>query len=97
MSEGPESLKSPHQLVLPENVSKSAFYTVILGEMDPKVAKLVNLSLKWVPVRKIPGNRPKMDETKKILRIMFIHVEWHQKKGVHLFLRIVHFNPYPFL
>ena len=64
--------------------------------MDPKVAKLVNLSLKWVPVRKIPSNRPKMDETKKILRIMFIHVEWHQKKGVHLFLRIVHFNPYPY-
>ena len=84
MSEGSETPKSPHKLVPLENVSISAFYTVILGEMDPKVAKLVNLSLKWVPVRKIPGNRPKMDETKKILRIMFIHVEWHQKKGCSL-------------
>ena len=35
MSEGPESPKSHHKLVLPENVPKSAFYTVILGEMDP--------------------------------------------------------------
>ena len=42
--EGPESLKSPHKLVLPENVSKSAFYTIILGEMGPKVARLVNLA-----------------------------------------------------
>ena len=44
MLEGTESLKSPHKLVLPENVSKSAFYTVILGEMGPNVAKLVNLA-----------------------------------------------------
>ena len=44
MLEGPESLKSPHKLVLPENVSKSAFYMVILGEMGPNVAKLVNLA-----------------------------------------------------
>ena len=44
MLEGPESPKSPHKLVLPENVSISAFYTVILCEMDPKVAKLVNLA-----------------------------------------------------
>ena len=36
MSEGPESLKKKQKLVLPENVSISAFYTVILGEMDPK-------------------------------------------------------------
>ena len=43
MLEGPESLKSPHKLVLPENVSISAFYTVI-GEMEPNVAKLVNLA-----------------------------------------------------
>ena len=40
--EGFQSPKIPHKLVLPENVSTSAFYTVILGEMDPKVAKLVN-------------------------------------------------------
>ncbi len=46
--EGPESLKSPHKLVLPENVSISAFYTVILGEMDPKVTKLVNLAQIWI-------------------------------------------------
>ena len=44
MLEGPESPNSPHKLVLPENVSISAFYTVIMGEMDPKVAKLVNLA-----------------------------------------------------
>ena len=44
MLEGPESPKSPHKLVLPENVSISAFYTVILGRMDSKVAKLVNLA-----------------------------------------------------
>ena len=45
--DGPESPKSPHKLVPPENVSISAFYTVILGEMDPKVAKLVNLVQIW--------------------------------------------------
>ena len=44
MLEGLESPKSPHKLVLPENVSRSAFYTVILGEMGPKGAKLVNLA-----------------------------------------------------
>ena len=43
MLEGSESLKSPHNLVQPENVSISAFYMVILGEMDPEVVKLVNL------------------------------------------------------
>ena len=47
MLEGSESSKSPHKLVLPENVSISAFYTVIMGEIDPKVAKLVNLSQIW--------------------------------------------------
>ena len=47
MSDDPESLKSPHKLVLPENVSISALFTVILGEMDPKVAKLVNLAQNW--------------------------------------------------
>ena len=47
MLECPESPKSPHKLVLPENVSISAFYTVIMGEMDPKVAKLVNLAFIW--------------------------------------------------
>ena len=44
MLEGPESLKSLHELVLPQNVSRSAFYTVVMGEMDPEVAKLVNLA-----------------------------------------------------
>ena len=44
MSDDPESLKSPHKLVLLENVSISAFYTINLGEMDPKEAKLVNLA-----------------------------------------------------
>ena len=47
MLEGSESLKSPHKLVLPENVSISAFYTVILGEMGPKGEKLVNLAQIW--------------------------------------------------
>ena len=47
MSEGPEFPKSPHKLLLLENESISAFYTVILGEMDPKVAKLVNLAQIW--------------------------------------------------
>ena len=42
MLECPESPKSPHKLVLPENVSISAFYTVILGEMGTKVAILIN-------------------------------------------------------
>ena len=36
MLESPESPKSPHKLVQPENVSISAFYTVILGKMDPE-------------------------------------------------------------
>ena len=43
MLEGPESPKSPHKLVQPKNVSMSALYMVILGEMDRKVTKLVNL------------------------------------------------------
>ena len=47
MIEGPESPKSPHKLVLPENVSISTFYTVILGEIGSKVAKLVNLAQIW--------------------------------------------------
>ena len=44
MLKGPESPKSPHKLVLTENASISAFYTVILCEMNPKVEKLVNLA-----------------------------------------------------
>ena len=48
MLEGSESPKSLHKLVLPENVSISAFYTIILGEMDPKEAKLDNLAKKQV-------------------------------------------------
>ena len=47
MLEGPESPKSPHKLVQPENVSISSFYMVIMGEMDPKVTKLVNLAQIW--------------------------------------------------
>ena len=37
MLEGSESPQSPHKVVLPENVSISAFYAVFLGEMRPKV------------------------------------------------------------
>ena len=48
MSDDPESLKSPPKLVLPENVSISAFYAINLGEMDSKEAKLVNLIKKQV-------------------------------------------------
>ena len=39
MLEGPESPDSPHKLVLPENASIYAFYTVTMSEMDPIVAK----------------------------------------------------------
>ena len=42
--EGQQSPKSLDKLVLPENVSKSDFYTVNQGEMGPKVAKLVSLA-----------------------------------------------------
>ena len=47
MLECPECPKSPHKLVLPKNVSISALRTAILGEIDPKVAKLVNLAQIW--------------------------------------------------
>ena len=47
MLEGPESLKYPHILVLPENISISTFYMDIVCEMDPKVVKLVNLTKNW--------------------------------------------------
>ena len=47
MLEGQKPPKSPHKLVPPENVSISAFYKVILGLMDLKVAKLVNLAQIW--------------------------------------------------
>ena len=43
----PKISKKSHKLLLPENVSISAFYTVILDEMDPKMAKLVNLAQNW--------------------------------------------------
>ena len=46
--ECPESPKSAHKLVLSENVSIIVFYTVIEGEMDPKVIKLVNLAQIWI-------------------------------------------------
>ena len=39
---GPKSPKSFHKLLLPKNVSRSAFYSIILREMGPKVARLVN-------------------------------------------------------
>ena len=48
MLDDSESPKSPHKLVLPEDVSISAFYTINLGEMDPKEVKLVNLAKKQV-------------------------------------------------
>ena len=44
MLEGPYSPKSLHELVLPENLFKSAFYTAILDEKGPKVAKMVDLT-----------------------------------------------------
>ena len=47
MSDGLESPKYPHKLVLPENVTIIVFSMDILGEMDPKVAKLVNLAQNW--------------------------------------------------
>ena len=37
MLEGSESPKGPHKLLQTENVSISAFYTVIQGEMIPSV------------------------------------------------------------
>ena len=40
--EGLESPKSLPKLVLPENVSKSSFYSVIPSEMGPKVAILID-------------------------------------------------------
>ena len=43
MLDGQKSLKSPHKLVVLENVHQNAFYTIIQGEKGPKVAKLVNL------------------------------------------------------
>ena len=47
MSGGPKSPKYPHKLVLPENVTIIVFYMLILDEMEPKVAKLVNLAQNW--------------------------------------------------
>ena len=44
MLEDQESPKSPHKLVIPENVLVRAFYSVILGEMVQKVAKLINFA-----------------------------------------------------
>ena len=45
--EGPESSKSSYELVKLENVSISALYTAILGEMGPEVPRLVNLAQIW--------------------------------------------------
>ena len=47
MLEDPKSPKSPRKLVLPENVSISAFYSLNLREMSTKVAKLANLAKIW--------------------------------------------------
>ena len=44
MLDGQKSLKSPHKLVVLENVHQNAFYTITQCEKDPKVAKLVNLA-----------------------------------------------------
>ena len=44
---GPRISEKPHKLVLPQNVPISAFYAVILCEMDPNVAKQVNLAQNW--------------------------------------------------
>ena len=41
------SHKIIHHDIKPENILICAFYMVILGEMDPKVAKLVNLAQIW--------------------------------------------------
>ena len=43
--QSPESPKSLHKLVLPENVPRSGFYTIIVGKMDLKVSKLANLAM----------------------------------------------------
>ena len=47
MEEAPEHPKSPHKLVQPGNVSIRAFCMVILGEVDLKVEKLVNVAHIW--------------------------------------------------
>ena len=47
MVEAPELPKSPPKLVQPGNVSVSAFCMVILGEVDLKVEKLVNVAHIW--------------------------------------------------
>ena len=47
MLEDPESPKTPLKLVPPGNISIRAFYTVILGEVDLKVEKLVNVAHIW--------------------------------------------------
>ena len=44
MLDGSNFPKILHKLVLPENVFKRVFYTAILGEKGPKVAKLVDLT-----------------------------------------------------
>ena len=48
MLEDPKSPKSPHKLVLPENLSISSFHLVNLGEMVLKVAELVKLTQIWI-------------------------------------------------
>ena len=56
--EGPESPKSLHKLVLPENVTNSDFYLVLLVEMGSKVAKLQNgHKFPCSPLKK-PNNLP---------------------------------------
>ena len=54
ISDGPESPKYAHKFVLPENVTIIVFYMVIRGEMDRRVAKLINLAQKWIfrPVKR---------------------------------------------
>ena len=46
--DGPESPNSPHKLVLPENVSISAFYTVIMGKIAYQLGSKYEFRLsKW--------------------------------------------------
>ena len=47
MLEGLESPKSHYKIVLPENETISAFYTINHGEIEAKGTKVVNLAQIW--------------------------------------------------
>ena len=55
MLEGPESPKSAHKLVLPENVADSIFSCVFLCETGSLNANLVNVTLPPPPTPLPPG------------------------------------------